>query len=443
MNLAVDEQEFLREAARGALSRVKTIEAAREALEGSDPARPVADRGRGRLARAADRRGPRRRRPRASSTPCSWPQECGRVLARAPLLGAAAGQRAARRPPATKRSRRWRRAMCARRGCPRGRPATSSRAGPSTRARQASPARAACDGRRRPRERHRRGRLGARRSRGRPAGRGRASTSTAPRSRAPSRRRAASIEAVTRYDATRSLGHVTLDGARRPAPAGHRRAAGAGVVPGPGAAGRRVAGRGGDRAGDGRAVRQGALHLRPRHRLLPGDQARAHRGPAPPGERALAAVLRRLGLRGPPEEFALAASAARSAAGSALDFASRQNIVTARRDRRDLGARRPAVLPPRPARAGGCSAARATPPTAWRRSCSRRPDASRASTRPERRSPGSAAQPRAGRRAGGSGRRPRARPSRRAAASRCDSARRPTATAGAGPRCPTRFAPDT
>ena len=35
MNLALsDEQEFLREAARGALSRVKTIEAAREALEG-------------------------------------------------------------------------------------------------------------------------------------------------------------------------------------------------------------------------------------------------------------------------------------------------------------------------------------------------------------------------------------------------------------------------
>ena len=38
MNLALsDEQEFLREAARGALSRVKTVEAAREALE--DPAK--------------------------------------------------------------------------------------------------------------------------------------------------------------------------------------------------------------------------------------------------------------------------------------------------------------------------------------------------------------------------------------------------------------------
>src|SRR5271166_5016047 len=38
MNLALsDEQVFLREAARGALSRFKTIEAAREALDGNAP----------------------------------------------------------------------------------------------------------------------------------------------------------------------------------------------------------------------------------------------------------------------------------------------------------------------------------------------------------------------------------------------------------------------
>src|SRR5216683_8194582 len=38
MNLALsDEQEFLREAARGALSRFKTLEAAREALDGKEP----------------------------------------------------------------------------------------------------------------------------------------------------------------------------------------------------------------------------------------------------------------------------------------------------------------------------------------------------------------------------------------------------------------------
>src|SRR5215208_8310587 len=37
MNFALsDEQEFLREAARGALSRVKTVEAARDALDGGE-----------------------------------------------------------------------------------------------------------------------------------------------------------------------------------------------------------------------------------------------------------------------------------------------------------------------------------------------------------------------------------------------------------------------
>jgi hypothetical protein len=37
MNLALsDEQEFLREAARGALSRVETVKAAREALGGGE-----------------------------------------------------------------------------------------------------------------------------------------------------------------------------------------------------------------------------------------------------------------------------------------------------------------------------------------------------------------------------------------------------------------------
>ncbi|HEX8714336.1 MAG TPA: acyl-CoA dehydrogenase family protein, partial [Solirubrobacteraceae bacterium] len=41
MNLSLsDEQEFLREAARGALSRFKTFEAAREALDGDADALP-------------------------------------------------------------------------------------------------------------------------------------------------------------------------------------------------------------------------------------------------------------------------------------------------------------------------------------------------------------------------------------------------------------------
>src|SRR3982074_1606009 len=42
MNLALsDEQVFLREAARGALSRFKTFEAAREALDGDESALPA------------------------------------------------------------------------------------------------------------------------------------------------------------------------------------------------------------------------------------------------------------------------------------------------------------------------------------------------------------------------------------------------------------------
>ena len=41
MNLSLsDEQVFLREAARGALSRFKTFEAAREALDGDENALP-------------------------------------------------------------------------------------------------------------------------------------------------------------------------------------------------------------------------------------------------------------------------------------------------------------------------------------------------------------------------------------------------------------------
>ena len=53
-----DEQEFLKEAARGTLSRVKTLEAARAALDGARAARPVARGGRGRLAGPPRLRGP-------------------------------------------------------------------------------------------------------------------------------------------------------------------------------------------------------------------------------------------------------------------------------------------------------------------------------------------------------------------------------------------------
>ena len=132
MNLALsDEQEFLREAARGALSRVKTVEAAREALEGG----------------ALPDLWP-------TAVEAGWPgllvdeehggaglgafdamlvaEECGRVLAAAPLLGLlpASGVLQAAGDEALEARRRGR--ACARRGCPRARPATSSTAGPST-----------------------------------------------------------------------------------------------------------------------------------------------------------------------------------------------------------------------------------------------------------------------------------------------------------------------
>ena len=51
MNLALsDEQEFLREAARGALSRFKTLQAAREALDGDESRCPICGRPRARPA---------------------------------------------------------------------------------------------------------------------------------------------------------------------------------------------------------------------------------------------------------------------------------------------------------------------------------------------------------------------------------------------------------
>ena len=74
--------------------------------------------------------------------------------------------------------------------------------------------------------------------------------------------------------------------------------AGRGLVRRPGAAGRRVARRRRGRARGVRRVRQGALHVRPRDRLLPGGQARAGGGPAAARERPLAHVLRGLGGAG-------------------------------------------------------------------------------------------------------------------------------------------------
>jgi alkylation response protein AidB-like acyl-CoA dehydrogenase len=87
MNLALsDEQEFLREAARGALSRVKTIEAAREALEGGElpDLWPTAvEAGWPGLLIAEDRGGA----GLGAFDAMLVAEECGRVLAGVPLLG--------------------------------------------------------------------------------------------------------------------------------------------------------------------------------------------------------------------------------------------------------------------------------------------------------------------------------------------------------------------
>ena len=134
MNLALsDEQELLREAARGTLSRVKTVEAAREALEDES------------------------KRPDLwpTAVEAGWPglliselhggaelgafdamlvaEECGRVLAPVPLLGLLPATRSSTRP-ATSRCRRWPPASCGRYTSPRARRVTSSRAGRCSRA---------------------------------------------------------------------------------------------------------------------------------------------------------------------------------------------------------------------------------------------------------------------------------------------------------------------
>ena len=135
-----------------------------------------------------------------------------------------------------------------------------------------------------------------------------------------------SIEQVSRYDSTRSLGHVTLTDAPATvldtsvedlAAAWYLAQAliAAESLGSVETCTRRI-----------RGLRQGALHIRSRDRLLPGRQARADRGPTPAGERPLVAVLRRLGPQRQPAEFPLAASAARSVAGNASDHAARAMI---------------------------------------------------------------------------------------------------------------------
>ena len=117
-----------------------------------------------------------------------------------------------------------------------------------------------------------------------------------------------------------------------------------------------------------RRVRQGALHVRPRDRLLPGGQALAHRDPAPPGERPLAAALRGLGRRGQARGVPDRRQRGPGRRGQRPRPRRADEHRRPRRHRRDLGARRAAVLPPRRAAPSACSAAPTTRTTASRAS---------------------------------------------------------------------------
>ena len=119
-------------------------------------------------------------------------------------------------------------------------------------------------------------------------------------------------------------------------------------------------------------LRQGALHVRPRDRLLPGGQARAGGDPAAARERPLADVLRGLGGAGPagragrwprgvPHRRRAAPSTTPRGRRSPSTAASAPPGSTTRRSTSAARSSR-----------GGCSAARPAPPTGWPTSCSRR-----------------------------------------------------------------------
>ena len=163
MNFALsDEQEFLKEAARGVVSRFNTLEAAREALDGGElpdlwPA--AVEAGWPGLLVAEDRGG-------AGLAPLEAMlvfEELGRVLAGVPLLGhlpatlAARPRRRRRRPRGRARPRRGARRLPPRPSAERHRRRLEHRPGA-----RADPRGGAALCRRR---RHRRGRVGARRPR--------------------------------------------------------------------------------------------------------------------------------------------------------------------------------------------------------------------------------------------------------------------------------------
>ena len=202
-----DEQEFLREAARGALVARQDRRGRARGARRRRAARPVADGGRGRLAGPAGVRGARRRRARRvrrdarvrrSSAACSPACRCSATCRRRCCSTAAAPTDVRRSPPA----------RCAPRSCRRGRRATSTTAGPSTRASASTraPAPRVVDGGTRDAATRR---LGAR-TRPAPTCSSWSRARRPRRSPWPSSRRRRVEPSARRYDATRSLGHVTL-----------------------------------------------------------------------------------------------------------------------------------------------------------------------------------------------------------------------------------------
>ena len=184
------------------------------------------------------------------------------------------------------------------------------------------------------------------------------------------------VRGVPYYDATRSLGHVSLDGA----PAVLLDAPSASLAGAWHLAQALVAAESlgaAESALDAAvAYARRASHLRPRDRLLPGHQARAHGGPAPARERPLAALLCRLVARRRPQSVPPRRQrrplGRRPGSGPRRPHDDRRP----RRDRRDLGARRPPLFPPRAGLRAVCSGARPVPATASPASCSRQPEPS-------------------------------------------------------------------
>ncbi len=327
MNLALsDEQEFLREAARGALSRTKTVEAARAALEGQelpDLWGTAVEAGWPGLLIGEERGGA----GLSAFDAMLVIQECGRALAGVPLLGLlpasailqAAGDPSLEAVAGGEQRPAW---LPAR---PPGDVIEGWTVDPRSRKHRSAAPRAEVDGG--------------------------AVTFTGTVSWVPDAPGAdllvvvgtdaggdpvagvveagqATVEPVTRYDATRSLGHVTLDGAQ-----GRRLDVAAEQIARAWYLAQALL------AAESLGTVEAALEVAVQYakerftfgRAIGSYQAVKH---------GLTEILRRQentrsllyyagwAFDDGPDEFPLAASAARSSASAALDFAARQNIAT-------------------------------------------------------------------------------------------------------------------